>query len=129
MPFWIKIIYLKFDKSFYSDYNSIILNYILEQKDPNKIIQILNIFKDAIDFNLFNLEQKKTLAHYICLYLSDDSHINIFTQIFSFIANLKIDFSLKDQYDRNCLFYLFLDIDDKKKMVDPFQQLTIIFQI
>ena len=124
-----KIIYNKLDKSFYSYYNSIILNYILEQKDPNKIIQILNIFKDAIDFNLFNLEQKKTLAHYICLYLSDDSHINIFTQIFSFIANLKIDFSLKDQYDRNCLFYLFLDIDDKKKMVDPFQQLTIIFQI
>ena len=47
-----KIIYLKFDKSFCSDYNSIILNYILEQKVPNKIIQILNIFKDAIDFNL-----------------------------------------------------------------------------
>ena len=123
-----KIIYLKLDTSFYSYFNSIILNYILDQENPNKIFEVLNIFKDTIDFNLFNLEQKKTLAHYICLYLSDNSHLNTFTQIFSFIPNLKIDLTLKDQYDRNCLFYLFLDTDDKSKNIDPFQQLTLIFQ-
>ena len=122
-----KIIYKRLDKSFYSYFNSIILNYILEQKNPDKITELLSIFKNAIDFNLFNSEQKKTLAHYICLYLSYDTHINTFTQLFTFIINLKIDFSLKDQYDRNCLFYLFLDEDDKKKMIDPAQQLTLIF--
>ena len=124
-----KIIYLRLKYSpILTFLNSIILNFILENSDSQKIIEFLDIFKDAIDFNLFNPEQKKTFAHYICLYLSDDTHSKIFNQIFSIIVKLKIDFSLKDQYERNCLFYLFLDQNDNKKMYDPFEQLKFIFE-
>ena len=41
--------------------------------------------------------------------------------------NLKIDYLLKDKYERNFLFYLFLDQNDKKKKSDPIQQLMHIF--
>ena len=111
-----KIIYLKMDKSFNSYFNSIILNYILDQKNPYKIFEVLNIFKDTIDFNLFNLEQKKTLAHYICLYLSDNSHLNTFTQIFSFIKKLKIDFSLKVNMIEIVYFIYFYILMIKRKL-------------
>ena len=124
-----KFIYHKFKNTNISFFNSIILNYIIENKDPKKIIEFLNEFKDEIDFNLFNIEQNKSLIHYICIFLSDDIHTNVFSQLFSFIFdNLKIDFSLKDEYNRTFLFYLFLDQNDNIKITDPIQNLMCISQ-
>ena len=123
-----KAIYQKFKNFFIADFNSNILNIIIEKDNPEKIIELLNIFKDDIDFNLFNIEHKQSLLHYISLYLSDDTHISTFTQIINYIDNLKIDYLLKDQYDRNFLFYLFLDENDNSKINDPIKQLEAIFE-
>jgi len=123
-----KIIYNKFKNMHASYFNSYILNYFIEMGDYKKINEFLNKFKDEIDFNLFNVEHKKSLLHYICLYLSDDIHLKTFIQIFCAIDNFKIDYSLKDQFDRNFLFYLFLDENDNSKVNDPIQQLICIFQ-
>ena len=123
-----KVIIQNFKKFEISYFNSIILNYIIEKNDPQKIIHFLNEFKDIIDFNSFNVEQKKSLNHYICLYFSDNNHIKIFTKLISFIAKLKIDNSTKDQYDRNCLFYLFIDQNDNSKVIDPINHLMYIFK-
>ena len=121
-----KIIYNKF-KIFHDSYfNPIILNYIIENKNPEKIIEFLNKFKDVIDFNLFNSEHKRSLIHYICIYLSED--MDKFHKLFSFMDNLKIDYLLKDKYERNFLFYLFLDQNERKKKYDPIQQLMYVFE-
>ena len=110
-----KIIYNKFTNLRDSYFNPIILNYIIENKNPEKIIEFLKEFKNVIDFNLFNAEHKRSLIHYICIYLSGD--INKFEKLFSFMDNLKIDYLLKDKLERNFLFYLFLDQNDKKKKI------------
>ena len=113
--------------------NSILFNYIYKRIKENKklerIFELLNEFKDEVDFNLFNAEHKRNLLHYICIYLSHDIYINIFIQLLPFIHdNLKIEYSLKDQFDRNFLFYLFLDQNDNAKIIDPIQQLKLIFE-
>ena len=123
-----KIIYNIFKNSNDSYFNSLILKYIIQNKNPDKIISFLEKFKDIIDFNLFNIEQKRSLIHYICLYFSDDININIFKELFSFIDKLKIEYLLKDKYERNFLFYLFLDQNNKNKIIDPIQQLMFIFK-
>ena len=123
-----KAIYSKYKNIYISYFNSSILNYIIEKNNRQKIIVFLNEFKQEIDFNLFNVQQKKSLIHYICIYLSDDIHINTFTQLIDYIDNLKIDYLLKDQFDRNFLFYLFLDQNDNIKINDPIQHLKFIFQ-
>jgi hypothetical protein len=121
-----KEIYSKFKNIQNSYFNPIILNYFIENKNPEKIIEILKDFKDVIDFNLFNTEEKRNLIHYICLYLSDD--YNIFTKLLSFIDNLKIDYLQKDKYERNFLFYLFLNHNDRRKKIDPIQHIMYIFE-
>ena len=121
-----KEIYNKFKNMQNSYFNSIILNFFIENKNPEKIIVFLKEFKDVIDFNLFNAEKKRSLIHYICLLFSDD--YNNFIKIFSFIDNLKIDHLLKDKYERNFVFYLFLDHNNKRKKSDPIQLLIYIFE-
>jgi hypothetical protein len=123
-----KLIYNRFKNMHASYFNSYILNYIIEMGNSQKIIEFLNKIKDVIDFNLFNVEHRKSLIHYISLYLSDDIHLKTFIQIFSVIDNFKIDYLLKDQFDRNFLFYLFLDQNDNSKVNDPIQQLMCIFK-
>ena len=123
-----KFIYNKFKDIYTSYFNSYLLNYIFEMEDSKKIVEFLNKFKDMIDFNLFNAKHKKSLFHYICLFLSDDIHLKNFIQIFSDIDNFKIDYLMKDDFDRNFLFYLFLDQNDDAKANDPIQQLMFIFQ-
>ena len=123
-----KYIYYLFKNSDDSNFNSLILQYILENKNPDKINSFIEIFKDVVDFNLFNIKQKRSIIHYICLYLSDNTNIKIFTELFSFIDKLKIEYLLKDKYERNFLFYLFLDQNENNKMNDPIEYLTLIFK-
>ena len=121
-----KEIYIKFKNMQNLYFNSIILNFFIENKNPEKIIEFLKEFRDIIDFNLFNNEKKRSLIHYICLFFSDN--YNNFIKIFSFIDNLKIDHLLKDKYERNFVFYLFLDHNNKRKKADPIQLLMYIFE-
>ena len=121
-----KIIYEKYKNFQNSFFNPLILNYIITLKKENEFFEFIDNFKDIIDFNLFNFEQKRSLLHYICLYISDN--INIFKQFLSYLDDIKLDYSLKDKYERNCLFYLFLNEKDKRKKHDPIEQLMHIFE-
>ena len=122
-----KLIYQKFKNTHILTFNSYILIFLIQ--NPKKFINFLNNFKNEIDFDLFNIEKKRTLFHYICLYLSENIYINDFIQIFSFLSNLKIDYFTKDEFNRNFLFYLFLDENDKSKILDPIQQLKYCLQL
>ena len=121
-----KIIYEKYKNFQNSFFNPLILNYIITLKKENEFFEFIDNFKDIINFNLFNCEQKRSLLHYICLYISDN--IFIFKQLLSHINDIKLDYSLKDKYERNCLFYLFLNEKDKRKKHDPIEQLMHIFE-
>ena len=123
-----KIIYAKFKNLQNSFFNPIILNFIINQKNAEEIIEFLSTFKDIIDFSLFNYEQKRSLLHYICLYISDNNNIKLFNEILSYLDTLELNYSQKDIYERNCLFYLFLNEDDIRKKHDPIQQLMYIFE-
>ena len=111
----VKIILNKFG-NLKQDFCCEILIFILEKiriDDIEKIESFFNFFKNVIDFNLFNQENKRSLLHYICLYLSgNDIDLYLFQQMINLCINLKIDFSLKDKFNRNALYYFFLDEND-----------------
>ena len=64
------IIYRKYKLKNVSIFNSDILNYIIRNNNPQKIIEFLKYFGKEIDLNLFNMEQKRSLLHYITIYFS-----------------------------------------------------------
>ena len=72
------IIYRKYKLKNVSIFNSDILNYIIRNNNPQKIIEFLKYFGKEIDLNLFNIEQKRSLLHYITIYFSGD--LNIFNK-------------------------------------------------
>ena len=123
------IIYRKYKLKNVSIFNSDILNYIIRNNNPQKIIEFLKYFGKEIDLNLFNIEQKRSLLHYITIYFSGDLYLYTFQQILSFLYSIKIDYLKKDKYDRNFIFYLFLDENDDNKIIDPIQHLMSIFKI
>ena len=124
-----KVIYNKFKNLNNSFFNSLILNFIIRKNEINKIIEFLNIFKDEIDFNLFDTKQKRSFLHYLNIFFSGDNEKNKFKAIFYYIFdNSKIDYLMKDQCDRTFLFYLFLDENDNIKINDPIKQLMYIFK-
>ena len=125
-----KIIFEKFKNTNILNFNADILVFIInclkEYKNLSKIKNFFKFFENLIDFNLYNFQNERSLLHYICLYLSDNNikiDINLYKEIFFFLYNLKIDFSVKDQFKRNFLFYLFLSENDNIKTIDPFKEL------
>ena len=129
-----KLIFDKFKNVFISNFNSEILFFILEtlNKDRNirKIATLFDNFKNEININIMNNENKRTLLHYICIYLSDEKiNIDYFKNIILFLNSLNIDYSLKDQFERNFLFYFFIDENEKYKSIDPIQKLEFCLQI
>ena len=129
-----KLIFYKFKNILMPYFNSSIIFFIfyIINKDRNlgKIVTFFNNFKNEININLFTSENKRTLLHYICIYLSDDMiNINYFKDIILLLNNLNIDSSLKDQFERNYLFYFFIDENEKIKQIDPIKKLELCLQI
>ena len=113
----------------YSNLLIYIIYAIKNEKNFGKVDEIIKFFKNDINFNLFNDESKRTLFHYICIYLSDNNvNLDLFTQVINLCIHLKIDLTLKDQFNRNALFYLFIGEYDKIKNVDPYQELEYLLQ-
>jgi hypothetical protein len=127
-----KMIFYKFKNEAVSNLYSDILIYIIHvfknEKNIGKIDELLKLFKNDIDFILFNKESKRTLFHYICIYLSDSNANLNFFRVINLCISLKIDLTLKDQFGRNALFYLFLGENDMIKNGDPYKILEHLFQ-
>ena len=127
-----KMIFYKFKNeatsNLYSDILIYIIHAIKNENNIGKIDELLKIFRNDIDFKLFNRESQRTLFHYICIYLSDkDVNLNLF-RVINLCINLKIDLTSKDQFNRNALFYLFISENDIVKNGDPHKILEYLFQ-
>ena len=127
-----KMIFYKFKNEAISNLYSDILIYIIHtiknEINIGKADELLKIFKNDIDFKLFNRESQRTLFHYICMYLSDkNGNLNLF-RVINLCINLKIDLTSKDQFNRNALFYLFIGENDIVKNGDPDIILEYLFQ-
>ena len=126
-----KIIYEKFKNLYILNFNSDILSFIVKYLNKKKrIVDFFNIFKNEINLNQFNYTNKRTLLHYICQYLSDDSiNFDIFKEIILLLNNYKIDMSKKDEFNRNILFYFFIDEKEEIKTIDPIKKLEYCVKI
>ena len=113
-----------------------IINYINQTKEYTKIANFLkswtqgkNEFKVAVDLNHFNSLNKRSIFHYINMYSSDDDKkLYIYkTILFELIKSMKlsIDLSKKDIFNRNGLFYFFIDDNGKIKNADPYLKLEL----
>ena len=92
-----------------------------------KDIYLLNFHFFIVIFiiNIFNFQQKRSLLHCIFLYLNDEKAINfvLYKELLSLLQEYKIDVKIKDQFNRNSLFYFFLSENDNPKITDPFEKL------
>ncbi len=119
-----KLIYNIFKEIYMLNFHFFIVLYIINELEMHKTIEsVLNFFQDLIDMNNFNPEQKRSILHCIFLYLSDEKNVymNSFIEFLSLLQKFKIDISIKDQFNRNALFYLFLSENDNIKMTDPYE--------
>ena len=128
-----KIIFNKFKNeklsNLYSDILIYVINSIKIEKNIGKIDELLKVFKNDINFNLFNRESKRNLFHYICLYLTDiNVNLDLFKQVINLCIQFKIDLTMNDKFNRNALFYLFLGENEIIKYVDPYIYLEYLFQ-
>ena len=64
-----KIMYLRVDKSFYSYLNSILLKYILEQKNPNKNIEVKYIYLKMPLTLIYLIQNKRKLLLIIFVFI------------------------------------------------------------
>ena len=101
-----------------------IINYINKSKEYKKIIDLLKVFDNTIQYDNFNSIYDRNLFHYICLYSSEDNtKFYIFKEIYLSLIKNPINLSKIDIYKRNALFYLFIDENEKIKKEDPFFKL------
>jgi len=125
-----KIIYytfLNYKYQFHGEILIFIVKYIYNRKNYYQIINFFEIFQN--NFNNFNDLAKRTLFHYICMYFPCENHyFYIFKEIYLSLIKLNIDISQKDIYDRNPLFYLFIDNNNKIKNNDPIFKLELILK-
>jgi len=86
----------------YSNILIYIIHAIKNEKNFGKVDELIKLFKNDINFNLFNGESKRNLFHYICIYLSDNNvNLDLFKQVINLCIHLKIDLTMKDQFKRN----------------------------
>ena len=120
--------FLNFKEIFYSEILFFILDKIKNDNLDN-LENFFNYYRNDIDFNLFNLQNKRSLLHYIFLYLSgNDLDLYLFQQILKLCANLKINFSSKDIFNRNALYYFFLDENDNLKNIVSYEKFEYLLK-
>ena len=118
-------IYNKYSDIFLPEFNlDIILLLIIKiysnEFNNDFISNISKSFKNEFNFNSIDTINGRTLLHYFFMSLSD------FNKDYVASLNLLMDIitekNKKDIFNRNCLFYLFIDFcGDSKKNNDPFE--------
>ena len=121
-----KEIYNKNSDDFLSEFNFDILLFFIfknnkNQLDDNSLSNIKKKFNE-INFDSIDNINERTLLHYYFMFISDinDKHIDDL----NLLMNLVSERNKKDIFNRNCLFYLFIDFcGDPKKGEDPHEML------
>ena len=133
-----KDIYNKHIDKLLSDFNLDFLLLFMIKMNSNKfnedfMIRINKIFGNEINYKFIDNVNERTFLHYFFMYYSNNCDIYIKT--LNFIMNFVSDQNKKDIFNRNCLFYLFIDFSgDSKKVEDPYKILEFclknkLFQI
>ena len=133
-----KEIYNKHIDKLLSDFNLDFLLFFMIKMNTNKfnedfIIKINKIFGNEINYNYIDDINKRTFLHYFFMFYSNN--YDIYIKILNYMMNLIKDQNKKDIFNRNCLFYLFIDFSgDSKKIEDPYKILEFclsnnLFQI
>ena len=118
-------------------FNSEILIYIIKYMDApeeyTKILKFINYFCYSMKFNIdeniydvysFNNIYDRNIFHYFCMYSVDyNTKLYIFKDFINQFIKIEIDIKKKDIYQRNGLFYFFIDENEKIKEKDPFTKL------
>ena len=133
-----KEIYNKHLDKLLSDFNLDFLLLFMIKMNSNKfnedfMIKINKIFGNEINYNFIDNTNERTFLHYFFMYYSNN--YDIYIKTLNYMMNLITDQNKKDIFNRNCLFYLFIDFSgDSKKIEDPYKILEFclnnnLFQI
>ena len=87
--------------------------------DQSFVLKINEKFGNVINYKEIDSINKRNVLHYFFMYYSND--FDSYQQTLNYIMNLVADSNKSDIYNRNCLFYLFIDFcGDSKKIEDPY---------
>ena len=119
-----KVIYAMNIDRLLLEFNLDILLYCIIKMDRNEfnesfIISIKYNFESEINFDSIDNINNRTILHYFFMFFLDS--FENFTNILRVLMNLTTEYDKKDIFNRNCLFYLFIDYSgDPKNIKDPF---------
>ena len=120
-----------------NQFNSEILIYMIKYMDDpegyEKISQFIIFFcynlKYNIEENLYDLYSfsniyDRNIFHYFCMYSSDfNTKLYIFKDFINQLIKAEVEIKKKDKYERNGLFYFFIDENEKIKENEPVAKL------
>ena len=119
-----KKIYNKHNDKLLSDFNLDFLLLFIIKMNTNKFDQsfvqkINEKFGNEINYKEIDIINKRNILHYFFMCYSND--FDSYQKTLNFVMNLVADSNMNDIYNRNCLFYLFIDFcGDPKKKEDPY---------
>ena len=120
-----KEIYNKHLDKLLSDFNLDFLLLLIIKMNTNKfnedsMLKINKIFGNEINYNFIDNINERTFLHYFFMYYSNN--YDIYIKTLNFIMNFIIEQNKKDIFNRNCLFYLFIDFSGDSKIIeDPYK--------
>ena len=118
-------IYKQYSNKFIQEFNFDFLFLFIIKISANEfnssfISNIQNSFKDENVFDFKESNNNRTLLYYYFMFLSDINKDSIST--LNSLLEIIQEKNMKDIYNRNCLFYLFIDFcGDPKKEKDPYE--------
>ena len=116
-----------------SEYKLDILFTLFIKINQNKfnlklLSNISDKFKSIFSINNCDTINRRTLLHYYFMFNSNS--FNDFKNTLGILIKMVKDCNLKDIYNRNCIFYLFIDCyGDSKQIEDPYKQLELCLGI
>ena len=119
-----KNIYNKYNDKLLSDFNLDFLLFFIfkmntKEFDQSFVLKINEKFGNVINYKEIDSINKRNVLHYFFMHYSND--FDSYQQTLNYIMNLVADSNKSDIYNRNCLFYLFIDFcGDSKKIEDPY---------
>ena len=105
--------------------NLTLLGKAVIDRDENLIDFLLSNFKE-INPNKIDVEYNRNVLHYICMRASSKKEEN-YNEFLKWI-NLGTSLTQKDNYNRNPLFYLFIEEEEDIKKDDPISILSFLLE-